>query len=100
MAITATGPNSDNEYVISISGDFDFNQVKPFRQSYEGIPTAAHTVVIDFRKTDYMDSSGLGMLIKLRKHFGTSADIRLRTANPQVMNILEIARFGEQFVIE
>ena len=44
----------------------------------------------DFRKTDYMDSSGLGMLIKLRKYFGSNADIRLRTANPQVMNILEI----------
>jgi anti-anti-sigma factor len=100
MAITASGPNNDNEYVISISGDFDFNQVKPFRQSYEEIPHAARTVVIDFRKTDYMDSSGLGMLIKLRKYFGKDADIRLRTANPQVMNILEIARFGEQFNIE
>ena len=100
MAITSSGPNNDNEYVISISGDFDFNQVKPFRQSYEEIPEAAKTVVVDFRKTDYMDSSGLGMLIKLRKHFGAQADIRLRTANPQVMNILEIARFGEQFIIE
>lgn len=100
MAIEYTGANEDNEYVISISGDFDFNQVKPFRQAYEEIPQTAKTVVIDFRKTDYMDSSGLGMLIKLRKHFGSTADIRLRTANPQVMNILEIARFGEQFVIE
>ncbi len=100
MAITSIGPNNDKEYVISISGDFDFNQVKPFRQSYEGIPHTAHTIVIDFRKTDYMDSSGLGMLIKLRKYFGSGADIRLRTANPQVMNILEIARFGEQFKIE
>ena len=100
MAITSSGPNSDDEYVISISGDFDFNQVKPFRESYEQIPTAARTIVIDFRKTEYMDSSGLGMLIKLRKYFGANADIRLRTANPQVMNILEIARFGEQFVIE
>ena len=100
MAVEYTGPNQDNEHIISISGDFDFNQVKPFRQAYEQIPQSAQTVVVDFRKTDYMDSSGLGMLIKLRKHFGTPADIRLRTANPQVMNILEIARFGEQFVIE
>ena len=100
MAVECSGVNEDNEYVISISGDFDFNQVKPFRQCYEEIPTTAQTVVVDFRKTDYMDSSGLGMLIKLRKYFGSSADIRLRTANPQVMNILEIARFGEQFVIE
>lgn len=100
MAISASGPNDDNEYVISVSGDFDYNQVKPFRESYEGIPQAAQTIVVDFRKTEYMDSSGLGMLIKLRKHFGEAKDIRLRTANPQVMNILEIARFGEQFKIE
>ena len=100
MAITCTGLNSDDEYVISISGDFDFNQVKPFRESYETIPKVARTIVIDFRKVDYMDSSGLGMLIKCRKYFGANADIRLRTCNPQVMNILEIARFNEQFVIE
>lgn len=100
MAINSTGPNADNEYVISVSGDFDYNQVKPFRESYEEIPQAAQTIVVDFRKTEYMDSSGLGMLIKLRKHFGEGKDIRLRTANPQVMNILEIARFGEQFKIE
>lgn len=100
MAIIAAGPNKDHEYTLSISGDFDFNQVKSFRQSYETIPMTARTIVVDFRKADYMDSSGLGMLIKLRKHFGRDADIRLRTANPQVMNILEIARFSEQFVIE
>jgi anti-anti-sigma factor len=100
MTITATGPNDNHEHVIAIVGDFDFNQVKAFRLAYEEIPQTVRTIVIDFRKTDYMDSSGLGMLIKLRKHFGKDADIRLRTANPQVANILEIARFSEQFLIE
>ena len=100
MNISMTGPNNKNEYVIAIRGDFDFNLVEPFVETYEKIKNHDNTIVIDFRETEFMDSSGLGMLIKLRKHFGDQADIRLRTANPQVMNILEIAKFDEQFVIE
>ena len=100
MPLSTSGPGPENEYVISISGDFDFNLVEPFVEAYEQFQSSGHTIVIDFRETEFMDSSGLGMLIKLRKHFGPDADIRLRTANPQVMNILEIAKFDEQFKIE
>jgi len=95
-----SGPGTKNEYIISIAGDFDFNLVEPFVAAYEKIELRNQTIVIDFRETEFMDSSGLGMLIKLRKHFGADADIRLRTPNPQVMNILEIAKFDEQFAIE
>jgi len=100
MTISMSGPSDSNEYIIAISGDFDFNLVEPFVAAYEDIKLKDQTIVVDFRETQFMDSSGLGMLIKLRKHFGPDADIRLRTANPQVMNILEIAKFNEQFVIE
>ena len=100
MSITTTGPDQHNEYTIAIQGDFDFNLVKPFCSAYKGLTATQHTIVIDFRRADFMDSSGLGMLIKLRKHLGPSADIRLRTPNAQVLNILQIARFSECFLIE
>lgn len=100
MTITTTGPDQNNEYIISICGDFDFNLVNSFCAAYKNITAAQHTIVVDFRKTDFMDSSGLGMLIKLRKYLGPSADIRLRTPNAQVLNILEIARFSKLFAIE
>lgn len=98
--ISQSGPNKNNEYVISVSGEFDFNQVENFDQAYLKIPKGDFPIIVDFRKTEYMDSSGLGMLMKLRKHFGKEADIRLRTPNKQIMNILEIARFHEVFAIE
>ena len=100
MTITKSGPNQNNEYVISVTGEFDFNQVENFDDAYLDIPQGDHVIVVDFRKTEYMDSSGLGMLMKLRKHFGKDADIRLRTPNKQIINILEIARFHEVFLIE
>ena len=98
--ISTSGPNKENEFIIAINGEFDFNLVEPFVEAYENINIGSNKIVIDFRDTDFMDSSGLGMLIKLRKHFGPSADIRLRSPNPQVMDILEIARFEEEFTIE
>lgn len=100
MTVSTSGPTSDNEMIVSITGDFDFNQVRSFANAYESFPKQGITIVVDFRKTEYMDSSGLGMLIKMRKYFGSAADIRLRTPNPQVMDILEIANFNECFKIE
>lgn len=100
MAISALQPNDFNEAIISITGEFDFYQVRPFCNAYEGFPKQGATIVVDFRKTQFMDSSGLGMLIKMRKYFGHSADIRLRNPNAQLMEILEIAKFHECFKIE
>lgn len=56
---------NDNEVVIFLRDKFDFNSAEEFQQAY-----ANHQVdeyIVDFRDTSYMDSSGLGMLLNMKR---------------------------------
>lgn len=53
---------------------------------------------IDFKATDYIDSSGLGMILVLRDMIGKN--IKFINCNRQVKNILKIANFHKLFDIK
>jgi anti-anti-sigma factor len=101
MSIT-TSPLSGGEYAIALDETFDFNCVDEFRRSYESVPeTVVKHFSIDFRKTHFMDSSALGMLINMQKHWGDKGiDIRIINANPQVKKLFSISRLDKKFSIE
>ncbi|MCB1787973.1 MAG: STAS domain-containing protein [Chromatiaceae bacterium] len=89
----------DGVATITIHGNFTFDSNRAFRDVYEKIP-ARQPVNIDLSKTDYVDSAGLGMLIRLREHAGGDANaVRLVGANPTVKQILEVANFGRLFTL-
>ncbi len=101
MGIKTSGPNSNNEFIISITGNFDFNLVNAFRQSYTSISNQDLKVIVDMRGVTYMDSSGLGMLLNLRRAMGSEqADISIINGSQQVNKILLISRFDKKFKIK
>ena len=88
----------DNIVTITLESKFDFDSVEEFRSAYES--TEAKAYVIDFRNTEYMDSSGLGMLLNMRRHIGDdAAAIGLVNCRPQVKKVLMISRFETKFEI-
>lgn len=93
---------SDTEFVIVLSERFDFGAVEEFRKSYESInPKRSAHIVISFRKTKYMDSSALGMLINARANFDTEkVKMTLRHCSSQIKKIFSISRFDKKFDIE
>ncbi|MEL6184454.1 MAG: STAS domain-containing protein, partial [Myxococcota bacterium] len=52
----------DNEVTIAISGRFDFNAHREFREAVKAVSDGARCVV-DLEKATYLDSSALGMLL-------------------------------------
>jgi anti-anti-sigma factor len=92
---------SENQHVIALSERFDFGIVDDFRRCYENINASERSsVVIDFRGTRYMDSSALGMLINLKKHFESSnAKVEIVNCNDQIRKIFSISRFDRKFNI-
>ncbi|MFT4926206.1 MAG: anti-anti-sigma factor [Phenylobacterium sp.] len=87
------------QITIAVSGHFDFRLVTEFRRAYSAIE-APKKVIIDFKDTDYIDSSGLGILIYLRKHFNCKKEnIFLINTNPEINKIFRIARFNKMFQI-
>ena len=84
---------------IKLDGKFDFDSVQPFRDAYSS-HNDCRSFVIDFRDTDYMDSSGLGMLINMRRDLGEEqSSIKLVNCRPQIKKVLLISRFEKYFEI-
>jgi anti-anti-sigma factor len=93
---------TENEYIIELDETFDFNSVEDFRRAYEGKDDGNRKdFVIDFRRTRYMDSSALGMLINMKKYWqDRDSNIRIINSSPQVKKIFAISRFDKKFTIE
>ena len=88
----------DDVLTIDLEERFDFDCVDEFRQAY--IETPAKSCLVDFRNTEYMDSSGLGMLLNMRRYLGDGkVPIKLVNCRPQVKKVLLISRFETKFDI-
>lgn len=85
---------------IGIEGRFDFSLHKDFRAAYQEHTGTNIRFDVDLSRTEYLDSSSLGMLLLLREHAGgDNARVRLCNPSPEVEKILRIANFGELFDI-
>lgn len=98
MPVETLSADDGNEWIISISGRFDFEMVQEFRAAYTG--HSAQRYILDLRATEHMDSSALGMLLNMRKSLGENADITISNCRPEIRKILAISRFDKKFNIE
>ncbi len=85
---------------ISVSGRFDFGVHQQFRDATNLAGDGVRTIEVDLGRTDYLDSSALGMLLVLRdKVNGDKNSVHLKNAGPGVKKILEIANFDKLFTL-
>ena len=99
MAISVTESEGGAVVTLTITGQFIFDMHHEFRSTYRDRP-AAVSYILDLAKTDYMDSSALGMLLLLREHVGSDKDrVTIKNASPQIRKLLEVARFDRFFRI-
>jgi anti-anti-sigma factor len=91
-----------NTGVLSLSGRFDFNDHRSFKESYGAYLTdpTLQQIEVNMGEISYLDSSALGMLLVLReKAIAGGKKVSLRNPNPTVMQILDIANFQKLFTI-
>ena len=100
MSVSFQTDQQLQEITIKVCGNFDFRLVTEFRKAYNAIKSPKK-VIVDLKETDYIDSSGLGSLIYLRKHFDCKKEnIHLINCNAQIIKTFAIARFNKMFVIK
>ena len=92
-----------NTAMISLTGRFDFNLQRDFKESYDPqlLNASILHIEVNLSGVEYLDSSALGMLLMLRER-AMSAGKSLKLCNPSVgvTQILEIANFSKLFTIE
>jgi anti-anti-sigma factor len=96
MAISSKSANG--VCTITLGSSFDFECVNEFRSAYVDNPSSEYQV--DFRQTEYMESSGLGMLLNMMRYLGEGRSrVKLINCQPQILKVLKISNFQKKFEI-
>ncbi|MBN1497056.1 MAG: STAS domain-containing protein [Spirochaetes bacterium] len=84
---------------ISVVGDIEMMTIKSFKEKlFEIGHSTQKNIEIDLSKVDYIDSSGVGVLIsllKLQKKKGKSLNITRVSA--KVLNVLKLSSLSDVF---
>lgn len=98
MALTADLDQSDSIWVLTLTGDLDYAECAALRINIDRVLKAAPTAaVVDLSGLDYMDSSGLGLLLSLSKEYGAQGGRLALVTNETVDNILSLTRLNGIF---
>ncbi|MCX9158338.1 STAS domain-containing protein [Niveibacterium sp. 24ML] len=93
---------NDGTGVMKLSGRFDFNAHREFREALDrlvGLP-ATKALQVDLGEVSYLDSSALGMLLLLRdKAKQANKPVTLTGVKGSVRQVLDIANFSKMFSI-
>lgn len=101
MAVRKVADDSEKTLTIFIEDRFDFSLHQVFKDAYSDVTSAGSKFILDLSKTDYMDSSALGMILLLKDHAEkVSGSIIIRKPSDAVAKILEIAQFHRLMTIE
>ncbi|MBE0470495.1 MAG: STAS domain-containing protein [Methyloprofundus sp.] len=100
MTVEVYLDKSKNELQVKVSGRFDFSVHQDFRTLSEVTAKGVGSITIDLGRTEYVDSSALGMLLVLRDKVGNQQNsIKIINARPDVKKILTIANFDKLFTV-
>lgn len=101
MAVISKFSEDSKELVIEIDERFDFSSHQHFRDAYCSETTQDLTYILDLSRTEYMDSSALGMILLLKDHVQLYAgQLIISKPSDTVRKILEIAQFQRLMTIE
>jgi anti-sigma B factor antagonist len=86
--------------VIAVSGEADLSSCEPLRRALdEVIADGAERVELDLTHLDFIDSTGIGVLVAaLKRMQARGGEIALRSPGPSVVRVLEITGLSALFL--
>ncbi|MFB7576782.1 STAS domain-containing protein [Streptomyces sp. NPDC056165] len=94
--------DESNWTVVEIGGDVDVATVPHIREyvAHRIMAEGRHRLIIDLTRVRFIDSTGLGTLVAIRKWIQARAgDLRLVLTNPDVLRIFRITSLRRVFPI-
>ncbi|MBF0382920.1 MAG: STAS domain-containing protein [Magnetococcales bacterium] len=89
---------SADEIIIKPIGEFDFRLDEAFRKAYQNEKPDMR-YILDLKKVTWLDSTALGMMIKLHAHTGGNIDIKIINSSSAVKEVFNIVHFSDMFEI-
>lgn len=100
MALTIDLAQEPECWVLTLKGDLDYGECANFRMNIDRILKASPpATIVDLSGLEYLDSSGLGLLLALSKEYGAQGGKLVLVTNETVDNILSLTRLNGIFSI-
>ena len=101
MQLEITDSEHEGWAVVSASGEVDVASAPALRTRLDELLEAGATrIVIDLEDVDFIDSTGLGVLVgALRRARAADGDVRLVCTNPRILKVFEATGLHEVFAI-
>lgn len=101
MKIECQIDNEQKIKVFHVEGELDVHHVKNLKSEImDSIESTAWTYELNMNKVSYLDSSGLGMLVYIKKEIGRhSGKLRIVNLNEPVLNVFRLTKLDEFFEI-
>jgi anti-anti-sigma factor len=101
MSSTVACNQQNRQLNIVIEGRFDFSILQDFRSAYTvDIEVPIEGVCIDLSRSEHMDSSGMGLLLTLKKELNLEAGcIELVNCRSHIREALLAARLDHFFKV-
>jgi anti-sigma B factor antagonist len=95
---TISSDERPGAWVLTARGELDYADCAAFRSHVDRILRAMPPAcIVDLSEIDYLDSSGLGLLLSLYREYGTAGGKLVLIASETVDGILDITRLDTLF---
>lgn len=92
----------DHRAIIEIAGEMDVYTTPQAKEAMlDLLERGYHHLVVDLQRTEYLDSTALGVLVgTLKRVREQGGDLRLVAPSPRIRRLLEITRLVNVFPID
>jgi anti-sigma B factor antagonist len=100
MAIVMDLDQGDEVWLLTVSGELDYSECAAFRMHIDRILRGAPpATIVDLSGLEYLDSSGLGLLLSLSREYTAAGGRLVLVTNETVDSILDLTRLSGIFSI-
>jgi anti-anti-sigma factor len=98
MALSIDLKQDDEHWLFTLRGDLDYGECAAFRLQIDRIlKSGPRATIVDLSELEYLDSSGLGLLLSMAKEYGAQGGKLVLVTNETVDNILSLTRLNGIF---
>ncbi len=87
--------------VVAVFGDVDLHSAEALDETLEtAVARGATSVVVDLSRATFVDSQGLGVLLRHRRRLDPRGGFRLVVARPEIRRVFEVSALDQIFPID
>ncbi len=98
LIIRSNNEKENNKFIYELNGDLDINTAEKLRERYQAEKSNFQDLVLDFENVDFIDSTGIGVVVNIYKEVSLNGDFKIINANQHILKLFKITGLLKVFV--